>query len=248
MNRSEIIELSNQLTERKGEKVLNLQSLYRFVVQDIAKRERFWWRRVQFGFTISIAGGATYDLTTITTTPSTALTEILLDEITKFTVILQPGTQQSPTSLQVQEMAPIFDPESINEIIYNNSQGFTAQPARYTMNPNDFKTLLIDNPNGTYQAYIVGWGMPNPGSDSANDVVPLIPPWGHNTIVAGINAKIFKFAYGSKNEKTVDAITEYEQGIQDLAQRKQFDPNYKVQLNISTEDASGAMSGAVRST
>ena len=39
MTRSEIIELSNSLTERKGERVLSLQSLYRIVVQDIAKRK-----------------------------------------------------------------------------------------------------------------------------------------------------------------------------------------------------------------
>jgi hypothetical protein len=90
-------------------------------------------------------------------------------------------------------------------------------------------------------------GHAQPGSDSAIDKVPLIPPWGHNTIVAGMTAKIFKFAYGSKNEKTIDAVEEYEQGLQDLASRKQFDPNYKLQMNL-TEDQSGFMQGAIRST
>ena len=87
-----------------------------------------------------------------------------------------------------------------------------------------------------FLASVVGWAMPNPATDSANDAVPLIPTWGHNTIVAGMNAKIFKFAYGSKNEKTLDAIAEYEQGLQDLMSKKQFDPNYRSQLTIS-EDA-----------
>jgi hypothetical protein len=91
-----------------------------------------------------------------------------------------------------------------------------------------------------YSALIVGWGMPNPATDSTSDAVPLIPPWGHNTIVSGLNARIFKFAYGSKNEKTIDAMEEYELGLQDLMSKRQFDPNYKNQLTLSEN--------AVRST
>jgi hypothetical protein len=213
-------------------------------VQDIAKRQRFWWRRLLTNITL-IAGTGTYDLTTVSASPS--LTEILFEEINKFTVILQPGTQQSPSSLQTQELSPVFDPETILEMTYNNSLGFTQSPARYSMNPGDYKTLLVDNPDLNYTAFILGWGMPNPASDSSNDNVPLIPPWGHNTIVAGMMWKLFKYAYGSKNEKTLDAAAEYEQGIQDLASKKQFDPNYSMQL-ISSQDDSGNMGGAIRST
>lgn len=198
-----------------------MQSLYRFVLQDICKRQRFWWRRIQVNFSLTI-NQPTYDLTNSTLFPS--LAEIAIDEITKFTLIT------SPNPLQVAELTPVFDPETLIEM-QNNTQ--TQQPGRYTMASGDWKTLLIDPPDASYNAYIIGWGMPNPASDSANDNVPLIPPYGHNTIVSGMNAKIFKFAYGSKNEKTVDAQEEYEQGLQDLMQRKQFDPNYKLQLNLN---------------
>ncbi len=220
MTRDEIIELSNQLTERKGEKVLNLQTLYRFVVQDICKRQRFWWRRVLVNFSLTI-GQATYDLTNATLFPS--LAEIAMDEITKFTLIT------SPNPLQTAELVPVFDPETLVEMLNNTS---TQQPARYTTAPGDYKVLQLDLPDQAYNAFIVGWGIANPASDSTTKAVPLIPPWGHNTIVSGMNAKIFKFAYGSKNEKTIDAQDEYEQGLQDLMQRKQFDPNYKLQMNL----------------
>jgi hypothetical protein len=230
MQRTEIIELSNQLTERKGEKVLNLGTLYRVVLQDICKRQRFWWRRIQVNFPLVI-GQTTYDLTTITTVPANALKEIALDEITKFTLIL------SPSPLQKAELTPIFDPEAVIEM-QNNTQN--SQPGRYTMNHGDYKTLLIDPPDAAYNSYIIGWGMPNPPSDTTNDNVPLIPPWGHNTVVAGLMVKIFKFAYGTENPKTVDALAEYEQGIADLEQRKQFDPNYRLQLTLNES--------AVRST
>ncbi len=246
MTRSEIIELSTQLTERKSEKVLNTQSLYRFVLQDICKRQRFWWRRIQFSFNL-VVGQPTYDLTTIATTPATAMTEILLDEITKFTLIL------SPNPLQTAELVPVFDPETLIEMINNTQPSSPGSPAvpgalgRYTMDPSGINVLRTDPPDAAYAAYLVGWAMPNPASDSTNDNVPLIPAWGHNTIVARLNAKIFKFAYGSKNEKTNDAIAEYEQGIQDLEQRRNFDPHYSLQMN-STLDESGAMPGAIRST
>lgn len=235
MQRSEIIELSNQLTERKGEKVLSIPSLYRIVLQDICKRQRFWWRRVQFNFQLA-PNQPTYDLTAIATVPANAMQEILLDEITKFTVIL------SPNPLQKSEMTPVFDPETLIEMINNTTAvspsvgNSNVAGGRYTMDPSGINILRMDPPDLAYTAFIVGWAMPNPASDSTNDNVPLIPAWGHNTIVAGINAKIFKFAYGSKNEKTIDAQEEYEQGLQDLMQRKQFDPNYRLQMSLA-EDA-----------
>ena len=224
MQRSEIIELANQLTERKGEKVLNLNTLYRFVLQDIAKRQRFWWRRVQVNFNMTV-GTPTYDLTNTTLFPS--LAEIAIDEITKFTIIT------SPNPLQVAELTAVFDPETLIEMQNNVSN---MQPARYTMDAGSYTKLRVDQPDMAYNSYIIGWGMPNPASDTTTDTVPLIPTWGHNTIVSGMNAKIFKFAYGSKNEKTLDAIAEYEQGLQDLMQRKQFDPNYRLQMSLQ-EDA-----------
>lgn len=233
MQRSEIIELAYQLTERKTERqISNVNSLYSIVLQDICKRQRFWWRRLAVNFTLS-AGVQKYDLTTITTSP--ALTEILFEEISKFQIIL------STTPYQVQDLLPVYDPTAIIAMLDgagNNAQ--PATPARYTMNPFDYKTLLIDAPDLNYTAYLVGWAMPNPASDSTNDNVPLIPPYGHNAIVAGLVAKMFRFAYGSQNPKSQDAALEYEQAIQDLEAKRQFDPNYQVQMNLQES--------AVRST
>lgn len=237
MTRPELIELAMQFVERKGEKVLNLQSIYRLVLQDICKRERFWWRRVQFGFTAT-KNTQTFDLTTVTTTPANAMQEILLDEITKFTIIL------TPNPFQVAEFVPVFDPETLIEMI-NNVQPtppnnptfqFPGAGGRYTIDPSGINVVRIDPLDVDYQAYIVGWGMPNPASDSTNDVVPLIPAWGHNTILEGMKWMIFDWAYGEDNAKTISAAKRYEQGIQDLAQRKKFDPNYRLQLALQ-EDA-----------
>ena len=77
--------------------------------------------------------------------------------------------------------------------------------------------------------------MPNPASDSANDNVPLIPPWGHNAIVEGMKAYIFDWAYGADNPKAVRAANRYEGAIADLAQRKQPDPNYRLQMALQED-------------
>lgn len=234
MTRTEIIELANVLTERKFEKY-DTRSLYRFVVQDICKRQRFWWRRKYFSFPL-VAGQPLYDLSAVVTTPAGAMTDVILDEIIKFTVIL------SPSPYQVAEFVPVFDPETLIDMVNNTTitsptQGNTQSPGgRYTMDPSGPNVIRLDPPDNPYTAYVVGWAMPNPASDSATDAVPLIPTYGHNTIVQGLVAKIFKSVYGSKNEKALDAQMEYEQGLQDLMQRKQFDPNYRSQLTLS-EDA-----------
>lgn len=235
MTRTEIIDLANALTERKGEKVLPLPTLYKFVVQDICKRQRFWWRRTYFSFPV-VVGQPTYDLTAVTTTPANAMQEILLEEITKFTLIL------TPNPFQTAELVPVFDPETLIDMVNNTTltspttgnQNFPG--GRYTMDPSGFNVVRIDPPDLAYNAFVVGWAMPNPGTDTTNDAVPLLPPWGHNAIVSGMVARIFKFAYGSKNEKTLDAVAEYEQGVLDLVAKRQFDPNYRLQLSLA-EDA-----------
>jgi hypothetical protein len=237
MTRQEIIEFSMQFAERKGEKQLNLQTLYRFVLQDICKRERFWWRRIQFSFT-ALSATQTFDLTQVTTNPATAMTEILLDEITKFTLIL------TANPFQTAELVPVFDPEALIEMINNQtpappqnpSPQFPGSGMRYTMDPSGINVVRIDPLDINYTAYIVGRAMPNPGSDSTNDAVPLIPAWGHNTIIEGMKAYLFDFAYGPENSKAIGAKQRYEQAIQDLAQRKQFAPNYRLQMNLQ-EDA-----------
>lgn len=231
MTRTEIIELANVLTERKFEKY-DTRSLYRFVLQDICKRQRFWWRRVYFSYQ-TVIGQALYDLTAVTTTPANAMQNILLDEITKHTLVV------TPSPYQVAELVPTFDPEALIDMVNNTGvtspiTGNTQAPGgRYTMDPSGPNIVRLDPPDNVYTVFVVGWAMPNPATDSASDTVPLIPSYGHNTIVHGLAAKIFKSVYGSKNEKALDAVADYEQGIQDLEARKQFDPNYKLQLTSS---------------
>lgn len=201
--------------------MLSTNSLFAFVCQDICKRSRFWWRRLIVTWPLT-ANTPTYDFTNAALFPS--LKEIAVEEIQRFTLIIAAGPP-----LQEVRLMPIFDSEGIIEMTLNTT---LAQPARYTIDPLTYSKLRIDPPDLNYTAYIVGWAMPNPAADSVNDVVPLIPPWGHNAIVEGMKAKIFEFAYGPESGKATGARELYEAAILDLLSKKQFDPTYILQLNV----------------
>jgi len=218
MNRTDAIELANQLTERKGERLLDVNLLFNTVLQDICMRSRFWWRKLDVTFTMT-QGTTQYDFTTITTTP--VLTETAVEEVIDLALILQ----TTPT-LNAPSLTPIFDPLGIRAIKQNTVQG---QPARYSMGTVDWKTLLVDPPDKTYTAEITFWGMPVIDKDTSSNTIPLLPPYYHSTIVAGIEAAINRRVYGPDDRRAIGAAAVYENKILTMMMRKQFTTNYNQQ-------------------
>lgn len=222
MTRSEILTLAGLLTEQKGKPLQgSLQTVFSFIVQDICKRNRFWWRKWSVTFP-TIIGTTTYDLTTITATPT--LTEIAVEEVTKLQVNVA-GVWAA--------LVPIYDDATIQTMLLNTSR---AQPGRYTFAPNDYKIILIDPPDAVYTARMSFWAMPNPNTDSSQETVPLIPPWGHNAVVEGMAAYIWESLYGLLNQKTVAYKRRYEDSIMNLQARPRFSADY-VQTLTSNESA-----------
>lgn len=232
MNRADAIELAHQLTERKAEKILNMNLLLNTVLMDICKRQRFWWRKLDVTFTIkpglSGAGITQYDFSTLTTTP--AITGIAVEEI--ITIALVSGGSiiitNPPTS---PELTPIFDPIGIRQIKQNTVQ---AQPSRYTMGAVDWKTLVIDPPDATYTAEMTFWAMPMPASagdtiDAASNEIPLIPPFYHDAIVNGLEARINRRVWGPSDSRYIAANNAYETCILNMTTRQQFTSNYNKQ-------------------
>jgi hypothetical protein len=216
MLRADIIELVHELTERKAEKILDMNALLNAVCQDICKRGRHWWRRADVTFQISIAGGTTYDLTNPALfTPN--LTDIAVEEISSIILVLQ----ASP--LQTTELTPIFDPAGIIAMKNNVTQ---AQPSRYMIDPNTWSSLRIDPPDTTYLAEMTFWAMPNLGKESVSPNVPIIPPFYHNIIVEGLEKTIAKRVYGPDDARYLSAKESYESSILTMMMRPRFSPNY----------------------
>jgi len=220
MNRTDCIELANQLTERKGEKILDLELLYASTVQDICKRNRFWWRKLDVTFSF-LQGVPTYDFTQIATNPPSALTEIAVEEITHLGIILQ-----AANPFQDVELTPIFDALGIRQMKNNTVQ---AQPSRYVVGVDDWKTLRVDPPDKTYLAEMTFWAIPMISKDQSSNTIPLIPPFYHNAIVEGLEARINRRVYGPNDSRFVGAQQAYEASILTMTMRPQFTSNFNKQ-------------------
>lgn len=239
MNRADCIELVHQLTERKAEKILNMNLLFSSVVMDICKRSRFWWRKLDVTFTLS-PGVTTYDFSTITTSP--AITGIAVEEVVVLSLILQ----TAPT-LNSPELTPIFDSLGYRAMKQNAVRG---QPSRYTMGVDDWKTMRIDPPDITYTAEMTFFAMPMPSSisdtiDASSNEIPLIPPFYHDAVVNGLCARVNKRVWGANDSRYLDDKSAYEECIAKMMMRQQFTSNVTKQWT-SQDDAT--LNGAVQST
>lgn len=242
MNRADIIDLASSLTERKLDKVVNMNILLSSVIMDVCKRARFWWRKRDITFTMT-QGTTTYDFSTITTTPS--ITGIAVEEITVLALILQPPINSSTPNAP--ELTPIFDAAGFRGMKQNTTQG---QPSRYCMGIDDWKTLRIDPPDQTYTAEMTFFGMPMPAStsdtiDAASNEIPLIPPFYHDALVNGLCARINRRVWGANDSRYLDDKASYEECIMRMMMREQFTSNVQKQWT-SLDD--GTLNGAIQST
>lgn len=224
MTRSEILELVNQLTERKAEGILSLPLLYQHVLQEFCGENRFWWRKRTFSFA-TVGSTAQYDLSTITTTPT--LTDISVEEVTRVTYIKDPS--------DLVELLPIFDDLTIMEALDISSS--TGAPDTYTFDLTDYKTLrILPIPDKAYTMRVVAWMTPNPATDSSSNAVPLVPPWLHRAIVAGMEKYIWRSIYGQEDPKFITASQAYDKAVAQAQIRPKFTTNYTAQL-ISGENS-----------
>lgn len=241
MTRDDAIELANQLTERKAEKILDLKLLYSSVLMDICKRNRFWWRKLDITFSLT-QGTTTYDFSKITTTPSIA--GIAVEEITVIALILQPPSTN--TLINAPELTPIFDAAGFRAMKQNTSQ---AQPSRYVMGIDDWKTLRVDPPDQTYTAEMTFWAMPMASSTGdisvESNTIPLIPPFYHDAVVNGLEARINKRVWGPKDSRYISAKADYEACILNMTMRPQYTSNFSRQWTSTDDSTQG---GAIQST
>lgn len=213
MTRDSIVELADQWTERKG-KQFNMQKLYEFACQHICKQNRFWWRKKFITFNL-IIGTTTYDLTSISTTPT--LSETGIEEIVSWKLVVPGTTTTFP------DLTPVYDDEGVFSMLETTA---TGQPSRYVMGVDALQTLRVDPPDQAYKTRLTFWAMPNFSDDSSALAVPLIPAWHHNTIVECMAAEILENTYGLQDVKASTMRNRYLGSLQDMQIRPRFSTNY----------------------
>lgn len=252
MNRQDLIELVNINTERKWEKIGNLNSVLSSVAKDFCKRNRFWWRQQLVSFQ-TVMGQGTYDLTAAGVITNLDMSEIKIEEVVivaTLNVINQlisntggfgfdfgfgfgdTGGGGGVTSTgRMGDLVPVYDPIAQIGIISNPTP---QAPSRYFLGYNDDHTLVMDPADNVYTLWIAFWALPNTKSDSTSPTIPLIPEQFHDDVLrSGMEAYIWEHVYGSSNPKYVLAKKDYEDGIMLAQGRPRFSTNYSQQLTQS---------------
>lgn len=212
MSRTQIIQTVHTLTENKGSN-LGLETLYIHRLQKFCAEKRFWWRKKTFYFqTLPLEGS--YDLTAITTVPSSAGVEV--EEFTKVVYV------RSSTDLV--ELTPLFDDAVQLEVIESE---LTGEPGGFFVDPNSYQTLRFNLiPADIYKIRVTCWALPNPVLDNTNEVVPLVPGYLHHVIVDGLVMDVWRSVYGEQDPKYLTAKREYEAGVERAMAKSSFDASY----------------------
>jgi hypothetical protein len=193
MTRSQIIELADTRTERRG-KTLNLKLEFLNALQEFATESRFYWRKKSVTLNTA-ASTATYDLSS---------SDAQLEEIISGRYVVSATT--------VNKLTPIFDTQAIEEI---QEATTTGTPGSYMIEPGTSQTVRISPiPAGVYKLRFTFWAVPvlDPNDDAA-ETVPLVPARLHRTVAKLLERNILGFLFGEESNKFMRADAEYQKQL-----------------------------------
>jgi hypothetical protein len=204
MTRSQIIATVQTITEGKlTDAQVDYELLYAQAIQEFCGEARFWWRKKNLTFTTT-ASTTTYDLASITTTPTGA--GLFVAEITKITVV--------DSSNNVSGVDPVFDDESVAGMIADTS---TRKPDVYTIDTSSltaYQVLRFPVPDATYTMRVFFWAMPNPTADNSDDTVYVVPSYLHHALVTALEKEVWRAVFGAQDPKYVTALNLYNKKVE----------------------------------
>jgi hypothetical protein len=181
----------------------DFELLYAQSLQEFCGEARFWWRKKNLTFTTT-ASTSTYDLTSVTTTPTGA--GLFVAEITKITV--------ADSSGNVSAVDAVFDDESVAGMIADTS---TRKPDVYTIDTSSltgYQVIRVPLPNATYTMRVFFWAMPNPAADNSDDVVYVVPSYLHHVLVTALEKEVWRSVFGNQDPKYVTALNLYNKKVE----------------------------------
>lgn len=198
---SQLVELADRRTERRGSKTLDLDSEFLMALQEFCMETRWEWRRKVAMFTLQ-AGVWQYDLTALAT-PIVDVHQFVKHGV-KF--CLNPGTPQN-----LCEITPLFEKALQDVAIYTNTNFATpAPPQQYFRMPGVTATLaLTPVPDQAYPILLDYWSVPNVTPDAIPQTIPLVPAFLHHVLLKKLEAQIFRYTLGEGAAKYQAAMGEY---------------------------------------
>lgn len=183
MTIAEIIERAHQRTGRKNEgKDLDLTSVVIGCLQDICMEMRWPWRKKWATFT-SASGTASYDLT------DTAIVTDAVGDLEELITIVRVNSATDMFELEPTTKA--------SEMILAKHSTTTGEPGNYFLEPGTEGTVhLVDIPNAARTYRFLYWAIPNPGLESSDGSILLLPTKYHHVLLQAVIAEFWAMMPG----------------------------------------------------
>lgn len=195
MNREDIITHVDALTEHRASRQIDMTRLFELRLQKFCQEKRYWWREKRGSFT-TVAGTATYDLT------SSSYGDMDdIDELERVIWI------ESAASGDFTELNLVIEP---SYRLLASLQTTQDRPSAYFIEANTLRTLrLTPVPNEAKTVYVYYWAIPIPAVDRPDGTIPLVPEQYHNCLIDGLKMDVFEFLYGVESPKYQAAVADY---------------------------------------
>lgn len=196
MNFSELVADANAMCEGKGTNLGQsmLDRMARRELQALCRKKRWQWRRQSFTFSTS-NGTATYDLSSVTTSPASKGKDA--EEIIAVYYV------KSATEVWKLGLAPYDD----SYVVAAADTTDTGEPTSYIIERGAAQTLRLSPiPNGTYTIRVVCWAIPYFPLDDSSDTIPYLPVNDHHVLVSRLAWKIASLTYGQADRYKTEAL------------------------------------------
>jgi hypothetical protein len=196
----DLIEQADRRTERRGSKVLDLNSEFISALQNFCMERRWYWRR-RWATMYLTPGVWQYDISQPAVNCGPAM-----DDFQQF---CKHGVRYYQTSSNWGEITPVFERDLQSAGIYSNTYAPNpAPPQQYFMNPHLVLNIL-PVPDKQYPITLDYWAVPNLSPTTLPDLIPLVPAYLKNVLLKRLEAQIFRYTIGEGAAKYQAAMGEY---------------------------------------
>lgn len=193
-------------------------------LDEMTQERHFWWRRKTFSFQ-TVIGTQSYDLSTNSTGSANAPDLAEIEEI----FVVNSNPQFWPYTVP-----PEFTARQQIGAIYGQPQvGQLIPRSGYFLTPGDFQQLTLSQPpNQVYTVAGTYYAVPMV-TDTAQDVIPLVPPNLHWGLIYMYERRVFEFLFGQGDPRWQVSNKRYQDFLQSAARSKSFSQQYAVHASTS---------------
>lgn len=201
MDIQSIVTAVGETTQHRADQKLDLRVQLFLAIDELCIDRHFWWRQKKATVQLVVSQTTPYDLSTI----APDFTEF--DDVW---LVDSSGTKLSENPLtalfdRASQLAASLNPTADIPSAYFLDTSFTANP---------LQNIAFQAPSSVAQKVLISyWAMAmvkDPGSNTEDVPVPLVPPFLHWGLIYALERRVFKFLYGANDPRYGIANANYE--------------------------------------